>query len=71
MKELRELANRVTEGNVFQVDTIARAMLLRWKCGWHILATPRRLVWLEGKPLGREIRIRLKKMIWDQIVRAL
>ena len=33
-------------GNVFQAADIARVITLRWECGWHILATPKRPVWL-------------------------
>ena len=45
---VKELVKQVPEGNVFYSAGIARTMALRWECGWHILATPRRPEWLEG-----------------------
>lgn len=49
MKYVGEFAKQAAEGSVFQAADIARAMVLRWECGWHILLTPRRPVWLVGK----------------------
>lgn len=58
---MRELVKQGPGGNVVQAVGIARAMVPRWECGWHILATPRTQAWLEGNNQGGEISMKSEK----------
>lgn len=60
MKEIKQ----VTDGNVFQMAGIARAMVLMWEGGWDVLAMPMRPAWLEGGKQGGENKHKVRTMIW-------